>query len=70
MAWSSVMAACLRSTGPGVPGGSCRAVPQVLIRGPAWGGDRLRPDALYTEIVCCWEGVFLPQFVYEYSCIS
>lgn len=63
VAWSSTIASRLPSPGPGVPGGSCRALPQILIQGPAWGGDGRRPNALYTEVFYCWEGVFLPQFV-------
>lgn len=64
MSWSSTVASCLPSPGPGVPGTCCsRALPQILIQGPAWGGDGCRLNALYSEIFCCWEGVFLPQFV-------
>lgn len=33
MAWSSVMAPCLPSASPGVPGGSCRAIHQSRSEG-------------------------------------
>lgn len=70
VAWRSTMALCLPFPGPSVPGGRRRALPQILIQGPAWGRDGHRQNALYTEIFYCWEGVFLPQFVCELSLVS
>lgn len=48
---------------PRCPWGCHRALPQILIQGPALRRYSRRQNALYTEISYCWEGVFLPQFV-------